>query len=140
MGNMLLSSHLSMSAPASTAGVSLQVMFLVPETITLPQASVPVIVIRAVKEPSGTEGVKVASAALLFCVQVPSDSPPDHSTDEAEPPCMVPVIGMGSYGAGVHKAISGPADTEGNPFTVSRAASDLKAQPPCPWGVFISTR
>jgi hypothetical protein len=39
----------------------------------------------------------------------------------------------------VHLAIAGPAFAVGSASTVSMAAWDLKKQPPCPGGVFIST-
>jgi len=105
-----------------------------------PHAAVPVTVRVATKEPLVTEGVKVARAGFVFCVHVPMASPPDQITVDADPPLDAPVIGIGVSGVVEHLIIGAPALAVGSPFIVSNALSDLKAQPPCPAGVFISRR
>ena len=67
-------------------------------------------------------------------------SPPDQTTEEEVPPLVAPVIGMGDIGVAEHLIIGAPAFAAGNPSIVNNALSDLNAQPPCPLGVFISSR
>ena len=74
-------SHLEIFGPASTAGVWLHLICLV-SVITIPPHEVVAVTVRvAVKEALGTDGVKYASAGLLFCVHVPSPAPPVHIAD-----------------------------------------------------------
>jgi len=130
MGAKGFASHRDMSGSASTEGVWLQEIVLVLVTTTPPHAAVPVTVRVAVKDPLGTEGVKRASAGLLFCVHVPRASPPDHITEDAVPPYDAPVMDIGASGVDEHLTIAGPAFAVGIPSMVNRALFDLKAQPP----------
>ena len=113
MGARGFRSHLLVSGPAAATGVSPQVISRVSVGFVPAQAAAPVAVRVAVKEPFGTDGVKVAKAGSGFCIQVPSPAPPDYAKPAWVPVTDAPVIVMGARGVASHRERSAPASTSG---------------------------
>ncbi|MBA7567210.1 hypothetical protein ES708_08919 [subsurface metagenome] len=139
-GSVDVSLHRMISDPASAVGVCAQLIVLVSVSRTPPHEAVPVTVSVAVKLPLLTDGENVARAGFASCIQVPGPATSDHIAELYVPPAVAPVIKIGSVGVALHLLIANPASAVGKASTVKRAGSDLNGQPPCPGGVFISTR
>jgi len=101
------------SGPASAKGVCPQVIVRVSIGFVPRHLSEPITVSVAVKEPDGTEGVKVASAGFAFWVQVPWPVPPDHARELYVPLADAPAIMIGARGVASQRVIFGPASTAG---------------------------